>query len=309
MKKLLLLSMMFICLSEMASAQIDTTHGIYPVDSCHFELPCDWIILSPDSPHVWQIGAVQKPGFDSTYSPPNALVTDTLFPYPVSVNSCVELDLDLVPLASSNLILSFKHRYETDSLIDGGFIEISYDAGQSWQNVLLDDAMYVGYENLYTETDTLAGGGYGFSGNSAVWTTTRIQWIWSMLTRGTGNGIKLRFCFKSDAIQMNKAGWIIDDIMISISEDMGNVADHHVFDALTIFPNPAVNQLNMQFTPGDSKIYTLTILNVLGQQIKVKIPLPSGTSCLDIADLPAGMYTIQIQDGLKVLGHKRFIKQ
>lgn len=308
---LLAISLLLLIQAKTSPAQIDTTHGIYPIDSCDFETPCTWILLSNDTTGAWQIGAIQKPGFDSAYSPANAVATDTLEPYPVSISSsCFEIDLNQLPLTGGGIVLSFVHRYDTDSLIDGGYLEISYDDGATWTNVLLGPSwIYFGAENLYAVTDTLAEGDCGFSGSSADWITTRIQWVLYGLTRGANVGLKIRFCFKSDSIQTNKAGWIIDNIKISTTGFWGDIEDANAYHALKIYPNPVVEQLHLQFNPTTVKHYAIAIYDILGQQLTVPLPLLAGNSSLDLSAYPPGVYAIQVRENQQVVAYKRFIKR
>lgn len=299
-----------LCATTFALAQIDTTIQLEAIDSCHFEPSCSWVIVPTEDPQVWQIGAVEKPGFDSAYSPPNALVTDTIAPYAVSSHSCVELDWDMEPYIEEGVTLSFTHRYETDSLIDGGFLEVAYNNGP-WLPVLdTSIGIYVRVEHMYGFTDTLAGGHYGFSGNSGGWITSRIQWeLWPQVARGTVFNAKVRFCFISDSIQTDKAGWLIDDIMFHKPHRPQAITEPKGIDALVIYPNPAADRLQLRFTPTNTNKHAFVIFNVLGQQMTGNKPLSTGNNDVDLSTFPAGTYIIQLLDAYRVVGYKQFVKQ
>jgi len=61
-------------------------------DSCNFETPCTLVVMDSAS-GIWQIGPPQKAIFDSAYSLPNALVTDTLNTYPVNQECYFDVDI------------------------------------------------------------------------------------------------------------------------------------------------------------------------------------------------------------------------
>src|SRR4051812_30284690 len=63
--------------------------------------------------NIWQLGKPSKPVFDSAYSKPLALVTDTLHPYPINnTSSFIVIDnTDDCNFAG----VDFWHRFNTDS--------------------------------------------------------------------------------------------------------------------------------------------------------------------------------------------------
>ena len=48
-------------------------------------------VIINDSNNIWQIGNPNKPPLDTTPYPPNALLTDTIFSYPVNNHSVFEI--------------------------------------------------------------------------------------------------------------------------------------------------------------------------------------------------------------------------
>lgn len=312
MKRSLPVWIMSMLISVSLSAQINPYNGIYDLDSCHFETPCSWILIHNDTDNIWQIGTPQKPFFDTAYSPANALVTDTVHAYASSNSSFFDIPVP-TDLVYTNLILSFKHRFQTDSLSDGGYIEISYDEGATWRNVIQDTLMPFAFnsENLYTSSDMLLGGVNGFSGTSDGWITTRIQWIWGMPAKGTESEITIRFHFISDSVQTNKAGWMIDNILLSQANIPGGISDlHYSGISIKIAPNPADYFINLsmeeQKAPGP---YTLTVFNVLGQEVKTARDIRPGKLRLDVSDLKSGMYFVQLKKEGQIAGSGKFLKR
>ncbi|MDD3875192.1 MAG: T9SS type A sorting domain-containing protein [Bacteroidales bacterium] len=271
-------------------SQIDSLMGVHDIDSCKFENMCQMLALDTTSSNIWEIGEPVKPFFDTAFSPDNALVTDLSFPYDTSVNASFLL---LIPnYAFTNMILGFKHKYQTDSLIDGGFIEVSYDKGQSWIN-LAEDTNYLIYnsENLYSIHDTLKGGISGFSGTSDGWVHTRIQWVWYMLTKTfPTDSVYFKFTFISDTIQSGKAGWMIDDIKISFADIPGAIDEKADISIFKLYPNPNDGNFIVDFK---EETY-ITLYNLQGIP-HFKGLFNEGSHQLRLNHLASGLYFLKAE--------------
>src|SRR5258706_3176828 len=143
------------------------SQGYYTADfDTSTSLP--WRIDTSLAGNIWQTGPPQKIIFDSAYSAPNVIVTDTLNPYPVNNRSSFIVTVTNAMVFNSwnaiYLMVDFTHKYDTDSLHDGCFIELSLD-GVTWQNIInfpfLQSAI-----NSYSATDTITGGITDLSGSS-----------------------------------------------------------------------------------------------------------------------------------------------
>src|ERR1043165_9963954 len=118
-----------------------------------------YITIDTASGNLWQIGNPGKSYFNDAWSAPNAIVTDTLQTYPANNTSVFQilLPFSFVGWASE---IQFKHRYQTTSNHDGGYIEFSHDNGQTWYNVIADSAYLaqggqIELFNFYSASDTL----------------------------------------------------------------------------------------------------------------------------------------------------------
>ena len=89
--------------------------------------------------------------------------------------------------------------------------------------------------------------------------------------------------------------------------DPTSVAEINNENSLKLWPNPANNELNIQFT---STVGELSIYNINGQLVKqINSPNNHNTNIMiDISDLPAGIYNLVGIENEKVLNSK-FIKQ
>lgn len=161
------------------NAQIIPLRGIYNIDSCNFESACQYIGFSSDSNNIWQLGKPNKLFFDSAYSGTNAIVTDTGNSYQSTNHSYFDIKIPS-KIFFKNCVISFKHKFETDSLKDGGYIDISYDNGKNWFNVIDEHPIFnPGWfrtENMYSNSYySLQNRKMGFSGKSNGWVYSRIE--------------------------------------------------------------------------------------------------------------------------------------
>jgi hypothetical protein len=79
--------------------------------------------------------------------------------------------------------------------------------------------------------------------------------------------------------------------------------------SFSIYPNPATNQITLEFDMVNMKNVIIEIKNLLGHTLR-SINAQQGKSKMeiDVAELPAGLYFIQLQNGDQLLSRK-FIKQ
>ncbi|MFA5781899.1 MAG: T9SS type A sorting domain-containing protein [Bacteroidales bacterium] len=312
MKKIKLLTVFFL-LSFSTFSQINPFLGIYDVDSCKFESQCSLLQIDTSLQNIWQIGKPAKPFFDTAYSSLNALITDTINPYPISNHSYFDLIIPTNYYYLANLIVGFKHKFQTDTLTDGGYIEVSYDIGITWNNVLHDDivhnVMEFHTENLYSEQDTLRGGINGFSGTSNGWIYTRIQWVWILPIKTVPlDTLIMRFHFISDSIQTNKDGWMIDNILISfvdLPSSIKEIENNH--SRIYIMPNPVDNFATIKFDNFKNEIFKLTIYNPFGQIIKQIENIKTNQIEIYKNDLTSGLYFIQLRNSYSILGTSKLI--
>lgn len=294
------------------SAQIRPFQGIHNLDSCKFESTCKYVSFPSDSNNIWQLGKPNKVFFDSAYSLTNAIITDTIYPYLANNHSYFDVKIGSnFNSPYGNRIVGFKHKFDTDSLKDGGYIEASYDNGKTWTNVINQNSdskpAWFGTENMYSNKDSLLNGKIGFSGKSKGWTYSRIQWVWVYVMKTIPDTVILRFNFISDSIQTNKAGWMIDDLMISRVDQgssVNNISEHATYFEIT--PNPMNENSRIQII-GNSRInYTVSVLNILGQTIK-NIEIINQEAILTNENLKQGIYFVQLKNENQIFETKKIV--
>jgi hypothetical protein len=87
-----------------------------------------------------------------------------------------------------------------------------------------------------------------------------------------------------------------------------NYAD--LSDSMTLFPNPANNEMTVKLNSGQSGVYVATFHDLQGRLVKEERITIDGTQMLryDISDLDAGVYLFQVSDGITTFSEK-LIKQ
>jgi hypothetical protein len=226
---------------------------IPPITVISFDEPTQYITILPLQNNIWEIGGPHKTFFNAPYTPPNVIVTDTINDYPVNNLSTFELITGVFNHPNGwNLFIDFRHKYDCDSLKDGGYITVSWDGGLTWMNIIDDtNAPYMvtphrpyflfGNENLYDISSGLANGEHGFTGNSGTWIHSCLAYYDLPLDskKMISDTTRFRFTFYSDNIQNNREGWMIDQIRLFSIDVGGGIKEYTEGKTHSYFyPNP-----------------------------------------------------------------------
>jgi len=239
--------------------------------------------------NIWQIGNPSKTLFNSAYTSTNAIVTDTLNTYPVGNFSSFEITIHqdtVFPWGGFRIpYIFFWHKYDTDSLKDGGYMEVSYDGGSVWFNI--EDSIIAPYDKF--PADTILGNEAAFTGSSNGWQFHWIYWGAWCLISSPPDSILIRFNFKSDSINTIKEGWMLDNIEYGTTI-CGGVNEYNIGKIVTITPNPFSNSTIIELSGGESnKAYTFTMYNVLGKKVQ-EFQFTGSKFKVDRGNLSEGLY-------------------
>lgn len=102
-------------------------------------------------------------------------------------------------------------------------------------------------------------------------------------------------------LNCNYNGKIVNAVGAGVND---KVADSALW---SLYPNPANDKLALSLNKINSQTCKVTIINTLGEVIKVYPNLQAKQHTIDITDLSSGIYTIQVLDGVN-LSTKKFIK-
>jgi len=167
--------------------------------------------------NCWEWGAPTS-GPDAAYSGQYLWATNLDGDYPdYSYCYLQSPEISLPSSAELQINLTFWHWYDFEPHYDGGWVEISTDGGQTWQQIdPIDGPAYSTNlrGDITYETDR-------------AWTGSSDGWVKSVfnLTAYTGQTIMIRFVFFSD-FSITRAGWYIDDVYIILSEPLPQITDY-----------------------------------------------------------------------------------
>jgi len=270
--------------------------------------PLDTMILISDTAsNIWQIATTSKFPFDSAYRVNLAITTDSINSYSNNLNSsfCIKLLDTNLPWGSS--MISFYHRYETDSLIDGGIIEVSNTNGNDWINIK-NDTISPFNNFIGLPTDTIRGGNYGYSGSSHGWKYAEFFWVWYLLVKGSGIDYPevpmLRFRFQSDSVNTHKKGWMISNIVLRGYAAFGSVSKLKD-EQVQVYPNPAKDIVHLIYAGKSMKNIKIEVFDDLGQLEMSKI---SDISNIDLTKFAKGVYILKISEFNKLIYCGKLVK-
>jgi hypothetical protein len=299
MKKLILFG--FAWLSISSQAQITPFQGIFQLDQCDFTAPCPYVVIPNTPNNLWVRDTSEK--IILAHSG-DVMITDTLHNYPTGTNSSFEIHWPTWNNYPLSFIMSFHHSMDSDSLLDGGIIEVSRDYGATWTNVIEDQTNILFFSNeLYTSVDTLFTGETGFSGSFQD-RYTEIEWIWEfpikqMMPTDT---MYYRFRFISDAVENNKEGWMISDIQFSFADLGSGIEELGLFD-FSLYPNPSNGTIHIDCSLNMEKAFLRDLNGNL-----VSSELIATKKVLNYSGLSKGIYFLQLQSADQQLSRiKRLI--
>ena len=251
------------------------------------------IKLDTSGGNLWKIGQPNKLIFNSAYSSANAIITDTANFYSSNNTSVFKFSVT-TSWNPCGAYLTFYHKYDTDVQLDGGTIELSINKGVNWRPMLVDNWDSVGVVdwNSPSPVDSISSLGMkGYSGSSAGWEYVRILIIWNPYHP---DSLMFRFTFKSDSINNDKEGWIIDNIFI---QDMlcPSVSENEAIkDQLNLLPNPIKQNESMRLVSDNLKIRYVEILNLLGQKLYKTDVRNHNNIIIPVQDLVPGIYICKV---------------
>lgn len=305
MKKIIL-----ICIALLFFKVGKSQHTIMAGDSTNLETNVSFVHIDTTVGNIWQIGLPQKIFFGPSNSAPYSIMTDTINQYPTDNVSSFTVEFinpwgGIIP----DVGIGFWHKFETDSLMDGGYVEISVDSGATWTNLVVDSSAMIFYPtNFYFPADTILGNIPAFSGTQSNWEYSEFffQWLIPVISQHSDemerdlmvNKVMFRFNFKSDGIENNKAGWIIDDIAIRIYDIGGSILENELANfEVKVFPNPMMEKGIIQVVSKNNEHnFTINIYNIRGQLISTSKMDKNDQYIINNGDLRNGIYFYSIKN-------------
>jgi hypothetical protein len=253
--------------------------------------------------NIWQKGTPHKTYFDSAYSVPYAIMTDTAGPYPPDNFSSFKVKMEYIAGCWGTGRLEFWHKYRMDSTHAGGFLDLSYDTSGIFHNIIFDTIEplmgSISTYNFYSANDTITGNIPSFTGNSNGWLYSTVFWVWQIGVDGKEpfhDSLTIRFNFKSDGVAIPEEGWMIDNIYLELDECTGGIADFKLPKRVSIYPSPVGKEASfalVNFPPGK---YLLDLVDAMGRTVIHELPITQPVYNFINPGLSDGVYFYRISD-------------
>ncbi len=238
----------------------------------------DWFSYSFDSMNEWEITTA------AAYSGTKSIMLNN---YDNTVITKDELYSRVINLSgASPLNLSFKYAYAKKDTSNNDRLQLYFSntCNNNWVQRL-----NIINSTLETASPTTSA---FIPANSNEWkqASTTIPSIF------LNSSFKFKFVFTSNGGN----NIYIDDINIDVNAGINTLED--ISSSISLFPNPAQDQVNIAFTLNDAKNISIGIINVLGQTTYStdKKMLFSGENIIpvNIKDIKSGIYFVTISDGI-----------
>lgn len=286
----IILFIVLLCLSTGTRAQILTQEfdGGPPVG------PYDTIYVITDSTNIWQIGPPQKAMFDSAFTAPNVIVTDTLNYYPIGANASFYVSI-LDPFWNHGIAaIRWMQKLDIDTAHDGGIIEYSLDSGNTWLSVFNNPYVYNFYGYDTANIDSLETGEFAFSGTDSTWRDIWLCFDWSYLLNY--DSVVFRYRFVSDSVDNQKEGWMIDNMRIHMTWVHTVAKSPEQAYKMKVYPTTTTGRVQIE---GEkiNEYYVIENMQLISADGKVvkQYGLAPVKFYIDIHDQPDGMYYLKIQ--------------
>jgi hypothetical protein len=246
--------------------------------------------------NIWQIGHPNKTLFTSANSNPNAIVTDTVNPYPINDTS----SFTIIHIAELGWSLGYPkvdiggyYSVNSDTLTDFGYIDFSPDLGNTWYRAdsASGNCSWGAIEDLPT-----------FTGNSNGWKHF-YYCLQVPFPVAYGDTILYRFTFISDSVQTNKDGLMFDDLHFEDwAEGIQEVQNDNL---ISISPNPTSDKLKIHINKVTDNI-RVQVLNYTGQILLDENHFKE--QAIDTRQFNNGIYLLKYSD-TKNFAIKTFVVQ
>ena len=236
--------------------------------------------------NIWQIGPPQKSVFSSAQTGYNAIVTDTLNTYPVNnistftvTNSAGYGDVYGISIFNGNYYVN------SDSLNDYGTIEMSFDIGNTWINIV-DDTTYNCFYWLQKPVLT---------GNSNTWKYFEAYFyeLGSVFNIEYGDTVMFRFSFFSDSIYDNRDGLMYDNICFG--EFIEGISETHFTPVRSsAFPVPSDNFVTISVENPSNAAFEISIYTVKSVPVLKIENLTEDEYKIDVSRFTPGTYMYKL---------------
>lgn len=252
--------------------------------------------IDTSSSNIWQIGSPQKYIFDSAFSSPNVIVSDTVQYYPT--NNSSRFQYTVIPWETWGVLaIQWMQKLDIDPSGDGGVIEFSVDGGENWDNVFNNPYVYnfYGYDSI--NVDTLPTGQWVFTGTDSTW---KDLWLcYDMTWLNYNDSIMVRHTLITDSVESNHEGWMMDNFLVHVTI-IHTVNEVEQQEYLKVQPNPTSGKIDIVARKIDAFhiIEKMELINMEGKVVQEFGISPTKFS-INIGHHPSGVYFLKIQTNIQ----------
>jgi len=220
---------------------------------------------------------------------------------PGSIDELISGPIDLSSLSSSDIMtLSFRYAFRKKQSNNNDFLRVSVRSGCE-ENWVVRKTMFGDLLSTLTEPQSW------YPSTEDDWTTVHMTNITNNYFTGD---FRMKFEFENDGGN----NFFLDDINLyqgSPSDELVALNELGDIEAVSVFPVPATEELNVSFDLNATELTTVTVLDITGktlQMVTIKAQSGKNLAVLDISTLSSGVYFINVKTGSSSI-QKRFIVQ
>lgn len=204
------------------------------------------LIFELDSNSIWQIGPPQKAYLSSAATQPNALITDTLNPYPILDSSVSSTEAKIKLLWPYGILaIQWMQQIDFEYEKDGGIVEFRTSDTSQWQSIFNNPYVYNVFGFDTSHVRQLPNGEMAFTGRSPlenVWLCLDLSWLNQLSGDST---LALRFRVYSDSVDTQQDGWMIDNIWVALT-GFHTINEINPEQYMSVGPNPTKGHLQIE---------------------------------------------------------------
>lgn len=254
------------------------------------------ILLDTAETNVWQIGIPQKVIFDSAATFPNAILTDTIAPYPVDAHSSfvAKGGADVNIWFWGVLAVRWTQKLDLEQGKDFGLVEMSWDEGETWENAFDNPYVYNFYGFNEENVDTTEDGTIGFSGTDSLWKDIWLCYDMSMFGEEFPD-LRIRYTLVSDSVDTEQEGWMIDNMMMHLTY-VHTISEKQQEKYMKVYPSPTTGRVHIETKKFMEYhiIESMELVSITGQVMEQFGKRPTRTF-VDLGHHPAGTYFLRVQ--------------
>lgn len=251
-----------------------------------------------DTTGIWQIGTPSKLRFNTAFTQPRAILTDSALSYPINDTSTFMVPIGLNWFNNGILAVEWVQSLDLEEDKDFGFVEFRTSDTAAWSNIFDNNYVYnvFGFDSANVKQHQGRWGFTGLSDRDNVWVCLDLSWLWQVSPSDT---VYFRYQIISDSIDSQQDGWMLDNFSAHLTA-FHTINENKTDAFLQLSPNPSKGIVNISARKTGTVQYieSIELVDLKGMVIKRWGLSPTKFS-IDLSDQAAGTYILRINSNLK----------